>query len=47
MTDKLALDGGAPGRGLFTQLVHRTVAASDLDDVVAAIGKVVNGCENG
>ncbi len=28
---------------LFTLLVHPTVTTADLDDVVRAIGKVVNG----
>ena len=32
---------------LFTLLVHPTLAASDLDDVARAIGKVVNGYEYG
>lgn len=40
VTDRLAGE-------LFTPLVHPTLATSDPDDVVRAIGKVVNGCENG
>jgi perosamine synthetase len=32
---------------LFTLLVHPTLTASDLDDVVQAIAKVVNRCQNG
>ena len=32
---------------LFTLLVHQTVMTADLDDVVRAIGKVINGYGNG
>jgi len=42
MTDKLALDGGPP-----ISRCYATLTASDLDDVVRAVGKVVNGYESG
>ncbi len=36
-----------PAAELFTLLVHPTLTTADLDDVVKAVGKVVNRYESG